>query len=428
MRLLAAARAGGGVSAEQWALIVGLPFGQVSNLALFVVLAQMREGLALSYSELGLVLASFGIARVLMDLPAGALVQRFNPRTALLASLGGTLVAAILGLAATSAWQVAAARFLHGASTSVVQCAILAWLVGSAHSSMRGRVMALSEMVFSVVGLVVPVTVGVLAGAMSWRAAFALGIVAALLAAACTAAWTRADSAKVALGLPMEAAEPRRLLSRWGDLRLGGATLLCAYVMTFIIFFGRQALISTLLPLLGAEHVGMSSLHVGVGLMLVNMVSIAAVMLGGWAGDRYGRRPLMVPGILVLLLCQLSALLISSEPAFLMVAAVTGLGFFMNSMPLSLIGDALPPQVRADGVAVFRLVADVGVLLAPTVIGFSLDAGGFTTAELVAPGATLAGLLAVIGIIASTQSVREKTHGRVGTLSEQNAEPGARQE
>ncbi len=125
-RLLVAGQAGRGVSTEQWALIVALPFAQISNMALFVVIALLREGLALSYSELGLVLASFGVARVLTDLPAGALVQRFNPRVALLASLGGVLLASIVGLAATSAWQVAAARFLLGATSSVVQCAVLA--------------------------------------------------------------------------------------------------------------------------------------------------------------------------------------------------------------------------------------------------------------------------------------------------------------
>ncbi len=404
-RLLVAGQAGRGVSTEQWALIVALPFAQISNMALFVVIALLREGLALSYSELGLVLASFGVARVLTDLPAGALVQRFNPRVALLASLGGVLLASIVGLAATSAWQVAAARFLLGATSSVVQCAVLAWLVGGAHSSVRGRVMALSEVVFSVMGLLVPVAVGVLAAIMSWRAAFVLGIVSGLLALISAAAWTDGDSARTALGQQADVVEPRRLLSRWHSLRGGGFVLLSAYVMTFIIFFGRQAVIGALLPLIGAEHVGMSSLHVGLGLTLLNLVSIGAVMLGGWAGDHYGRGRLIVPGVLLLLICQLSALFVSTEPSFLLFAAFTGMGFFMNSLPLSLVGDVLPSQLRADGVAVFRLVADVGVLLAPAAVGFSLDIGGFTAAELVAPCLTLAGLLTVLWLATGRRAV-----------------------
>src|SRR2546428_6374737 len=129
-QLLDRLRSQASVSPEQWALCVALPFGQVSNMALFVVLAVVRSDLSLSYSELGLVLASFGIARVLTDLPAGALVQRFDPRTALLVSLAGTLLAAVVGLSAASAWQLAAARFIHGITSSVVQCAILVWLVG----------------------------------------------------------------------------------------------------------------------------------------------------------------------------------------------------------------------------------------------------------------------------------------------------------
>ena len=387
------------VSPEQWALCVALPFGQVSNMALFVVLAVVRSDLSLSYSELGLVLASFGIARVLTDLPAGALVQRFNPRTALLVSLAGTLLAAVVGLSAASAWQLAAARFIHGITSSVVQCAILVWLVGGAHSGRRGRVMAVSEGVFSVVGLTVPVAVGLLAAIMSWRAAFVLGIVAALAAFAATALWTDSASAKAALGLESADLEtPKRLMSRLGSLRSGGAVLLSAYLITIIIYFGRQSVIGTLLPLIGGDHVGLSSLRVGFALSLLNLVSIGAVMFGGWAGDRFGRGRLVVPGIVVLLVCQLSALLAHTEATFLLFAVMAGISFFMNSLPLTLVGDALPGHLRADGVAVFRLIADVGVLLAPTVVGFTLDLGGFTAAELVAPAATLAVLLAMLSL------------------------------
>jgi DHA1 family multidrug resistance protein-like MFS transporter len=388
----------GGVTAEQWALCVALPFGQVSNMALFVVLALVRQDLALSYSELGLMLASFGVARVVTDLPAGALLRRVNPRTALLVALAGTLVAAIVGLTAASAWQVGASRFIHGVMSSVTQCAVLAWLVGGAGSGTRGRVMALSEAVFSVAGLITPVAVGSLAALLSWRAAFVLGILASLIALAAAAFWTDAASAKAALGVKgadeMEA--PRRLLERWSSLRQAGRVLASVYLITFIIYFGRQSVIGTLLPLVGGEHIGLSSLEVGLGLTILNLVSIGAVMLGGWAGDRFGQARMVVPGVAVLLACQLSVLLAHNEPAFLFFAVMAGLSFFMNSLPLSLVGDALPPQLRADGVAVFRLIADVGVLLAPTAMGFALDAGGFTAAELVPPAVTFAILAAVI--------------------------------
>ena len=378
---------------------MGLPLSQVSNISLFVVLPQMREDLRLTYSELGLVLACFGVARVIFDLPAGALLRRVNPRTALVISLAVTVIAAVAGLTASSAWQVGVARFVHGASTAVVQCAVLAWLVGGAHSSLRGRVMALSEAAFSLTGLAVPLGVGLLATIASWRGAYAMGMGASLLALTGTLLCTDGASGQSALGDVVAGGASEPLRSRWLALRSGGSILLAAYVMTFIIFFGRQSLVTTLLPLLGGELVGLSSVHVGFGLTLVNAVSIGAVMLGGWLGDRAGRWRLIVPGILLLLLCQLSALPISNELTYLVAAALVGVSYFMNPLPVSLVGDQLPARLRADGVAAYRLVGDVGVLLAPTAIGFALDSGGFTAAELLPPLASGLAFLAALAVL-----------------------------
>ena len=59
--------------AEAWALVGCQPLAQLSNQALLPSLGAMRADLDLSYAELGWVVAAFGVARLLVDLPAGNL-------------------------------------------------------------------------------------------------------------------------------------------------------------------------------------------------------------------------------------------------------------------------------------------------------------------------------------------------------------------
>src|SRR5207253_2664416 len=102
-----------------------------------------RAEFSLSYSGLGLVLASYGITRFATDIPAGILIRRVPLRLALMAALVANLAAALAPLVASAVWQIALARVVQGASASVTQAAILAWLIIGAHQSSRGRVMAL---------------------------------------------------------------------------------------------------------------------------------------------------------------------------------------------------------------------------------------------------------------------------------------------
>lgn len=386
------------ISAEAFALIIALPLGQVANMALYPVAPALRQDLGLTYSELGFILSSFGVSRLLLDLPAAALVDRFHPRASLLGALGCILVSTVVGLTATGAWQVGISRFIHGGASSIVQAVVLAWLIGGASSAVRGRVMALSEAAFGVVAFVSPLVVGIFAATLNWRAAFALGTVTALVGIATVLRWTRPDSAAQAMGHGPQGVPSESSGALWRVVRSGGRVLVAVYLMTFLIFFARQAVISTLLPLVGSDVILLSTFHVGLAQSLLNLLSICVVLAGGWLGDRVGRRRLVVPGVVVLLGTQAALWLISNEASYVLISAVQSLGFLMNAVPTSLLGDALPGPARARGVVLYRFIADAAILVAPIIMGYALEIGGFDTAKIVAvvPTVAILGVLALL--------------------------------
>ncbi len=67
----------------------------------------MRADLELRYAELGLVVAAFGVARLCVDLPAGSLGTRWNPRSVLIAAFAASAIGSALGVFATNAGQMA---------------------------------------------------------------------------------------------------------------------------------------------------------------------------------------------------------------------------------------------------------------------------------------------------------------------------------
>jgi len=88
--------------------------------------------------------------------------------------------------------------------------------------------------------------------------------------------------------------------------------------------------------------------------------------------------------------------LIQDQLTYIVIGLLQGLAAFVNPLPASLLGDSLPPRLRARGIAVYRAVCDVALLTAPAVLGLTLELGGFAAAELATAAATLAVLVVIL--------------------------------
>lgn len=392
---------------ERWVLIFAMPLAQVPNMALAVVLGGLREELGLSYVELGVVVGSFGLARVITALPAGAFLQRLDPRPTLLAALVVSLLAMAMGYLATVGWQLVLSRVLFGAASSVVYGISLPWLLGNARGGSKGRVrvMAFMEAAFCVVALGAPLTTGALADMLNWRGAFILGALATAAAFLGIAFLTRSDSARLATGYlpPTSPTSPRPSAAAptgWKSLRVGGSLLLIAYLATLAVFFSRQALFYTLLPVIATDRVGMSPLDIGGAFALLNVVGTVVLILGAWLTNRLNSRQFILLGMLLLVLPQLGLFFVADSTAFMIVTALHGLAFLVNPVPTSLVGDALPAALRTRGIALYRLLGDLAMLVAPLVVGLTLEAGGYGAAILAVVATNTLAFACVVALMA----------------------------
>jgi predicted MFS family arabinose efflux permease len=239
--------------------------------------------------------------------------------------------------------------------------------------------MSYLDVAFSFNNSAVPILSGVLAAFVGWRSAFAIGLVSSTIAFLLVLLWTDRDSARHATGIAPASSgvKPAGVL----ELRTGGALLLAACVATFAVFYGRFALISTMLPLIGADLVGASPSTIGLAIGVMNGTMLVATLLGGWASDRFARFRILLPGMVLMVICQSSIFLISNDQTYLIAAGLAGFGNLMSPVPASLIGDTLPARLRAQGMLLYRVTGDIAVFSAPLLVGLGPQLGGFTAGE-----------------------------------------------
>src|SRR5581483_11755966 len=256
-----------------------------------------------------------------------------------------------------------------GAVTAVNQAVVLAWLVSLASARNRGVVMGLSETAFSLMVVFSPLIAGALAAALNWRTPFVMGAAAAALALALVVWGTRDDQA--ILGHSAHGAEHAPSFRRL--LPTGGTLLVMGYLLGFAIFFGRQALQSVYLPALGGDVLGLSPFLLGLAISGIAVASTGVTLVGSALADRYGRTACVLPGLGLLVLVQTPLVFIHDVPSYFALAWLQALAAAVNSLPLSLVGDALPAAYRGLGMAGYRLVADVAILAGPLTAGLALD-------------------------------------------------------
>jgi MFS family permease len=193
-------------------------------------------------------------------------------------------------------------------------------------------------------------------------------------------------------------------------LRQTASLLLPVYVPTLLLSIGQGILVPTL-PLYAQDF--------GVNYALVSL-AVAAAGLGTLVGDvpsgmmleRFGRKPVMVVGTVMLALSTLGLVYLQHFPALLLLRFLAGLGTAMwNISRMAYLTDTVPLRDRGRALSTFGGVSRIGTFVGPALGGVLGTILGLT-APFYAAAATAAAA-AVISIIFISESRHKETvaHG-----------------
>lgn len=394
-----------------------------------IVPALPRYGDMFSVSSflLGAIVAAFGVGRLLVNIPAGLLADRFGPRRLLLGALVGLVVVTVLTAFAPTLPVLLVARFFAGVLGGSVVTIGLAVVTARAPADARGTVLATAQAVQLAGGAMGPVVGGLVLDRWGLHAVF---FAAAVPAVACLV-WTLLQpdrefwgkAAPVAAQAPAPGLSPagtdaelvtsERVRASHGtnslethDLdglaaaaspRRRVATDLAAFVglnvvgfAVFVIRFGGE---QSLVPILG-DRVGMSSTQLGLSIGVITLVSLGLLPLLARLLDAGWRRRLLVPGMLVAAVAIALYPVADTPLLFGAVVVTAGVGAAVGGIvPGVVLADVAAPGRQGAAMGIFRSTGDLGAVIGPLALGLVLDHWGASAASL-----TLAAVAAVSAV------------------------------
>ncbi|MFF2088166.1 MFS transporter [Nocardia sp. NPDC058176] len=314
--------------------------------------------LGASVGTAGVVVAMMGLGLILGDLPAGWLVARLGERKSIAV---GSLVSALGLLVAILAPTIAVfalGLLINGAAGAVWGLARQTYVVAVVPGADRGR--AFSALAgWMRFGFFAGPFVG--AGVVHWLGPVGglwIQLVAMLIAGALVLVMPEPEGTPAVVSdhtIRSVVVEHRRLLGT-----LGLAALLMG---------AARAARQSLLPL-WAVHVGADAATTSIIFGIAGAVDVLMSYPAGIWLDRYGRRAIGVPAM-ILFAAGYAALPFAGSVAGLTAVAVL-LGFangLSNGVIMTVGADVAPPGQRAEFLGAWRLTHDIGMFAGPIAVG-----------------------------------------------------------
>jgi MFS transporter, DHA1 family, multidrug resistance protein len=340
------------------------------------VLALYLQSLGAGTSVAGLVIACFGGARLVVNLPAGLVSERWGRRPTLLAGLLLLALGSFGAAGTASIPMLMACLLVQGVGCSAFITTALAAIADLGTPESRMRDMAAFQGA-SLVGVSIgPGIGGLAAAAWGYGMPFLLQGAMALIAVVplCRLAMPRnavpaATSAGSRPGGTSGTAVPLWRL---------GAEMAGLSVITYGVYYARVAANWVLLPLVARSSLGLSLANIGLMLTASALANLATLPLTNNAAKRFGRGTVIVAAnaataalLLLLAMAHTVALLWS---AALLLGAASGLAAPAIS---AIAADAAPAGRLGAVMGLVRVMTDLGVITGPILTGFVVDGLGF---------------------------------------------------
>jgi multidrug resistance protein len=325
-------------------------------------------------AAVGLTLSIFALARLLLNVPLGALSDRYGRRPLL---VGGPLVTAagMIGSGfAPDIGQLLAWRFVAGAGSAMYMTGAQVYLVDISTVETRSRVIGTNQAALLTGVSIGPAIGGVLAEAFGFRVPFYVVGLLALVAAVYAYARLPETGDHRARAASRDSPEDSR---SWRDVMRSRDFAAVSFV-TASIFLTRAGGRMTLMPLLAASAFGYTAGPLGAVFTAMALINLAGIAPAAMVSDRFGRKWSIVPSGVVIGAALVLMGGTSSDALFLGSALLLAVGTsIIGPAPAAYAADIAPPALRGLSMGLYRSAGDLGFVLGPFLLGALADVTSF---------------------------------------------------
>jgi MFS family permease len=332
------------------------------------VLPQYALSFSIPVALVGWAVSAFALARLVMDIPAGFLADRFGRKRNMILGLVLIIVSSIAaGTANDYAWLIFA-RVVEGLGSALYITSATTWVAQVTAGESRGRYMSLYTGLIFAGTAFGPTIGGYTAAHFGLNAPFFAYAIFAFVGLIATSR----------LKEPAESTQAARPKMRMQDILtiLSNGPFMLVNCSVLALFFLRSGVRSTLVPLYASLNLGLSEERIGIVLTVAAIVTSVCSFPSGWLSDKVGRKK---PIMACLFLSGIAVLLIPSQGSL---AGLTGIMAFYG-LATGLQGSiaAWPADVAPEGrlgtsMGIYRVMGDIGLVLGPVTVTYIADYTG----------------------------------------------------
>ena len=383
-------------------LVAGVVFA-ISMAAFFrtPLLPDIGRELSLSASGLSLITAAFAVGRLAMDLPAGIFADGHSPHR-VLASAGFTLCIASLwlGLAQSLSHAIAAAALL-GVASSITNTTGMAQFSSRVPDDRRGAALAIFSMSLLGGQAFGPALGGLVATWGTWRTAqFVAGAIGAGVMLVCLVRRGQAPPSA-----PEKTVATSEVPEGTGQGDFSRAERFVLGLIPFTVFFTLASLPNTLVPLIGADDLGLPAATIGLVLGAGGLSRFVGAAAAGAISDNRSRKAALIPGLIVMAAGTAVLALPPTVMSWTAAILLMSLGSSGVAVAATILGDRAPRGRVGRRLSTFRFTADLGLLCGPIITGWTYETAGRAEAVLL-----VTAMLASCALAATALTETHPTH------------------
>ena len=385
------------------ATIVGLAFLILFGAGLVLpVLPLYARSFGVGYAQAGLLVASYSFARLVCDLAAGIVVDRWGERASGAAGLALTTAGALCTGLAPNFFLALASWASAGAGSAVVFAAMYSYLLKVVPKERMGRTLSLFYGAFNGGVIAGALLGGIVAGRFGLASPLFFMAGATFLATLLYVRLLPAERPRFPEPPPAhtdDAPGGVRLLGRAGS-RLARVARTPGFGMVIVTNLAYlwmvAAIFDTLLPLFARDALQMSTLGIGIVFSVALAAEFLVLYPAGSLSDRRGRRFVLLPALAALAVTTVAVGWTETPIGLAIAVALLGIASgFAGVPPAAMLADVIPEHQTGTSVGIFRFSGDLGFTLGPLVAGFTAGTLGFQAAFAIAAIPTIAAFVLV---------------------------------
>ena len=356
-------------------MLMNMGMGQVSP-----ILALYARQFGINMTLVGLIITAFAFASAIVDIPAGRIAERLGRRPTLIAGCL-VLAAGSVGCAlAPGYWLFVVCRLIQGTGYALYTTTAMIMLTDISTVHNRGNNMGW-YMGSAWIGFGLgPISGGFIGQYFGLPAVFY--VYAFFCALAAVWAFLRLPEthhyhARQAIAEPgdRQPATGARLSIK--DLLVNPNFMLICLI-AFCVFFTNDGSRYQILPLLSHDRLGLTPSEIGLAVTVIAAANIIVQLIIGRLSDKVGRKPMILPGCILLAVSLVIWMLSANYQFILLGCIVFGIGIGITGpTPAAYVADILSGQNSSGGMSIFRTACDLGFVVGPVFQGWLADMNGF---------------------------------------------------